>query len=220
MDFGTIKAKLLSGQYSDPLGLDSDVSLTLTNAMTYNPPVNDVHFMAKTLGKFFEMRWKSIEKKIPAAVEEILPPNSGAMIERGTAIAMPPSKKAKSTPVENIKKPENKVKQENIKRVMSDVEKQKLSADLEPLLTDLPDHIVDFLKESSFNASQASEDEIEIDLDALGDDTLFTLRKLLDEYLMDKQKNQGKDPQAVEVSSYYVLKYADFSFCYAFTMGK
>ncbi|XP_071902014.1 transcription factor GTE9-like isoform X2 [Coffea arabica] len=199
MDFGTIKAKLLSGQYSDPLGFASDVRLTLTNAMTYNPPGNDVHFMAKALSKFFEMRWKSIEKKIPAAVEEILPPNSGAMIERGTAIAMPPSKKAKSTPVENIKKPENKVKQENIKRVMSDVEKQKLSADLEPLLTDLPDHIVDFLKESSFNASQASEDEIEIDLDALGDDTLFTLRKLLDEYLMDKQKNQGKDPQAVEV---------------------
>lgn len=199
MDFGTIKNKLLSGQYSDLLGFASDVRLTLANAMTYNPPGNDVHFMAKTLSKFFEMRWKSIEKKIPAAVEENLPPNSGVIVERETAIAMPPSKKAKATPVENAMKSENKVKQENIKRVMSDVEKQKLSADLEPLLTDLPDHIVDFLKESSFSASQASEDEIEIDLDALGDDTLFTLRKLLDEYLLDKQKNQAKDAQAVEV---------------------
>ncbi|KAK8338851.1 hypothetical protein V6Z12_A09G279600 [Gossypium hirsutum] len=36
------------------------------------------------------------------------------------------------------------------------------------------------------------EEEIEIDIDALSDETLFQLRKLLDGYLLGKQKNQAK----------------------------
>ncbi|KAL3512587.1 hypothetical protein ACH5RR_025304 [Cinchona calisaya] len=200
MDLGTIKGKLLSGEYSDLVGFASDVRLTFTNAMTYNSPGNYVHFMAKTLSKFFEVRWKPIEKKIPAAAQEWFPPNSSVMIDTETVTAMPASKKSKNTPVENMVKSENTVKLENVKQVMSDMDKHKLSADLEPLLTDLPDHIVDFLKERSLNTSQeASDDEIEIDLDALDDDTLFTLRKLLDDHILDKQKNQAKDLQTVEL---------------------
>ncbi|KAK5805299.1 hypothetical protein PVK06_032952 [Gossypium arboreum] len=36
------------------------------------------------------------------------------------------------------------------------------------------------------------EEEIEIDIDALSDETLFQLRKLLDGYLLGKQKTQAK----------------------------
>ncbi|PPD88859.1 hypothetical protein GOBAR_DD14180 [Gossypium barbadense] len=35
-------------------------------------------------------------------------------------------------------------------------------------------------------------DEIEIDIDALSHETLYKLRKLLDDYLLEKQKNQAK----------------------------
>ncbi|MBA0635816.1 hypothetical protein Godav_025429, partial [Gossypium davidsonii] len=75
---------------------------------------------------------------------------------------------------------------------MTDREKHNLSTELESLLGELPENIVDFLKEQSSNDGQMGEDEIEIDIDALRHETLYKLRKLLDDYLLEKQKNQAK----------------------------
>ena len=47
---------------------------------------------------------------------------------------------------------------------------QNLGAKLQDLLTELPEYIVDFLTQFS-------------------DDTLFTLRKLVNDYMQEKQKN-------------------------------
>lgn len=63
MDLGTVKHNLFSGTYSTPSHFSSDVRLTFSNAMTYNPPGNPVYLMADTLSKFFELRWKTIENK-------------------------------------------------------------------------------------------------------------------------------------------------------------
>ncbi|CAL5327404.1 unnamed protein product [Camellia sinensis] len=186
MDLGTVKSKLLSGEYSSLLGFAADVRLTFSNAMTYNPPGNHVHFMAETLSKYFEVRWKSIEKKVPVTIDAPVLSTSSVCIETVTPKPMPPSKKKKITPVDN------KVKQESVKRVITNEEKHKLSTELEALLAELPESIIDFLKRQSYNASQIDEDEIEIDIDALSDDTLLTLRKLVDDYLLDKQKKQGR----------------------------
>ncbi|KAK9756389.1 hypothetical protein RND81_01G093700 [Saponaria officinalis] len=60
---------------------------------------------------------------------------------------------------------------------MTNEEKHKLSMELEALLADLPDRIIDFLKENSSGAGQTAEDEIEIDIDALSYDVLFKLRR-------------------------------------------
>ncbi|CAK9172556.1 unnamed protein product [Ilex paraguariensis] len=186
MDLGTVKNKLFSGEYLNPLGFAADVRLTFSNAMTYNPKGNDVHLMAETLSKYFEIRWKPIEKKLPVTMDAQVPSKSSVLMETEPINPMLPSKKKK------IISSDNTVKQEVVKRVMMDMEKHKLSTELEALLAELPESIIDFLKENSFNASQMSEDEIEIDIDALSDDTLFALRKLLDDYLLDKQKNQAK----------------------------
>ncbi|KAK9278613.1 hypothetical protein L1049_028186 [Liquidambar formosana] len=189
MDLGTVKSKITSGEYSSPLGFATDVRLTFSNAMTYNPPGNDVHFMAESLGKFFEVRWKSIEKKLPVATDAQL-----VDVETETAPCMPPSKKNKVPSIGNT------AKSEPVRRIMTDEEKLKLSAELEGLLGELPESIVDFLKQQSCNAGQTGEDEIEIDIDALSHDTLFTLRKLLDDYLLEKQKIQAKtEPCEVEL---------------------
>ncbi|KAL7191746.1 hypothetical protein ACSBR2_023764 [Camellia fascicularis] len=186
MDLGTVKSKLLSGEYSSLLGFAADVRLTFSNAMTYNPPGNHVHFMAETLSKYFEVRWKSIEKKVPVTIDAPVLSTSSVCIETETPKPMPPSKKKKITPVDN------KVKQESVKCVITNEEKHKLSTELEALLAELPESIIDFLKRQSYNASEIDEDEIEIDIDALSDDTLLTLRKLVDDYLLDKQKKQGR----------------------------
>jgi hypothetical protein len=58
------------------------------------------------------------------------------------------------------------------------------------LLGEIPVHIIDFLKAHSSNGRECGEDEIEIDIDVLSDDTLLTLRKLLDDFLQDKEKNK------------------------------
>ncbi|PPD95535.1 hypothetical protein GOBAR_DD07428 [Gossypium barbadense] len=75
---------------------------------------------------------------------------------------------------------------------MTDREKHDLSTELEFLLGELPENIVDFLKEQSSSDGQMGEDEIEIDIDTLSHETLYKLHKLLDDYLLKKQKNQAK----------------------------
>ncbi|GAV68250.1 Bromodomain domain-containing protein [Cephalotus follicularis] len=187
MDLGTVKRKITSGQYSSPMEFAADVRLTFSNAMTYNPPTNDVHIMAVTLSKIFEARWKAIEKKLPVTVDDqLVPPVSAVYAQSETTAGLIPSKKKKITPNDN------KVMPESVKRVMTAQEKQTLSAELEGLLGELPESIIDFLKEHSFSEGQTGDDEIEIDIDALSHDTLFALRNLLDGYLLQKRENQAK----------------------------
>ncbi|GFP85044.1 transcription factor gte9 [Phtheirospermum japonicum] len=183
MDLGTVQKKLLSNHYSNPMDFAADVRLTFKNAMTYNPKGHVVHDMADEMNKFFDVRWKPIEKKIPSTADESTAEKSSVIVETESAY-VPPSKKQKTVSMENH------VKREKDNRVMSDDEKQKLGVDLEELLAELPDNIITFLKESTSNSSQVSEDEIEIEIDALSDEILFKLRKLLDDYLIEKQKNQ------------------------------
>ncbi|KAI3759461.1 hypothetical protein L6452_07309 [Arctium lappa] len=185
MDLGTVRTKLTSGEYADPWGFAADVRLTFSNALTYNPRGNDVHMMAETISKFFEVRWKPIEKKLSPATEVVVPPKPAMLMETVTAVPISPIKK-KTASVDR------EIKQVPAKSVMSDVDKHKLSSELEELLADLPESIIDFLKENSSNGNQTSEDEIEIDIDTLSGDTLLRLRKLLDEYVADKQKNMVK----------------------------
>ncbi|KAF8021535.1 hypothetical protein BT93_G1856 [Corymbia citriodora subsp. variegata] len=194
MDFGTVKTKLLSGEYASPLGFAADVRLTFSNAMTYNPRGNDVHVMADTLSKFFEMRWKAVEKKLPAVNNMQAVPEYAAHSETRIGTEMPTLKKKKVMPVDPQTKPEPE------KQIMSDEDKHKLSIELEDLLGELPEGIVDFLKQQSSGAEQTNEDEIEIDIDALDHETLFKLRKLVDDYLLEKQKKQAKaEPCEMEV---------------------
>ncbi|RZC17333.1 Transcription factor GTE10 isoform B [Glycine soja] len=189
MDLGTVKKRITSGEYSNPMDFAADVRLTFENAMFYNPAGNDVHIMAETLSKFFETRWKAIEKKIPAIDSVASEPSRPTHVETEISDRVPPTKKKKITPNDTNVKPEP------VKRIMTVEEKQKLSLELETMIGELPDSISDFLREQSYNEGQINDDEIEIDIDALSDDTLFKLRKLLDDYMLEKQKSLAKAGQ-------------------------
>ncbi|XP_061373537.1 transcription factor GTE8-like [Gastrolobium bilobum] len=187
MDLGTIKNKIVAGAYTGPLEFVHDVRLTFSNAMTYNPRGNDVHLMADTLSKYFEVRWKTIDKKLPRTDVLPLPAKPDTCEDVESTRPMPPSKKRKFAllpPQPEVMLP--------AKKVMSDQEKLNLGRELESLMGEMPVHIIDFLKEHSSNGRECGEDEIEIDIDDLSDDTLFTLRKLLDDFLQEKQKNKAK----------------------------
>ncbi|KAL7232737.1 hypothetical protein ACSBR2_010696 [Camellia fascicularis] len=193
MDLGTIKSKITSSEYSSVLNFVADVRLTFSNAMTYNPPANHVHIMADTLRKFFELRWKVIEKKF-LKDSRPLQEKSGVHEEKETVKSMPSSKKRKITSMDH------KVIPDPASRIMTDEEKHNLSRELEALLGELPDNIVEFLREQSSNGRETGEDEIEIDIDDLSDDTLFKLRKLLDDYLQEKQKKHARaEPCEIEL---------------------
>ncbi|XP_022848551.1 transcription factor GTE12-like [Olea europaea var. sylvestris] len=64
MDLGTIKSKLEGNKYLDVEEFASDVRLTFSNAMLYNPPGNFVHNFAKELNDLFCSRWKLLETKM------------------------------------------------------------------------------------------------------------------------------------------------------------
>ncbi|CAN6449044.1 unnamed protein product [Victoria cruziana] len=204
MDLGTIKTTLASGRYGSPQAFAADVRLTFSNAMTYNPPGNDVHFMADTLIKFFEVRWKAIEKKVSTK-------NTQTCINRAAAEAVtsePVVSEQRNRQMERdrfsqkkrkISEVKDKVATESTKRVMTDEEKQKLSTDLENLTGDMLERVIDFLRKHSENMNQGNEDEIEIDIDSLSDDVLFTLRKLLDDYRKEKQVHAQKKAEPLYV---------------------
>ncbi|XP_050231771.1 transcription factor GTE8-like [Mercurialis annua] len=193
MDLGTIKTKLSSGSYSSPLEFAADVRLTFKNSMEYNPKGHDAHVMAATLSKFFEVRWKNIEKKLPKAETQTLAARPGPSED----LQIPETSPIKKRKLSSY---QHEAVAEPVKRVMTDTEKQALGSELESLLGDLPVHIIDFLKDNSSNGGDTGEDEIEIDIDDLSDDTLFTLRKLLDDYVLEKQKNQARaEPSEMEL---------------------
>ncbi|XP_004231798.1 transcription factor GTE8 [Solanum lycopersicum] len=189
MDLGTINKRLTSGAYSTPREFLADVRLMFSNALTYNPPGNIVNVMADEMSKFFELRWKTIEKKLPTNHAELVEEKSGLHEENGSA-----SKKRRVSPTQHVVVPEPP------KSKMTDEEKHKLSGELEASLGDLPDNILEFLKELSSNGTATEEDDIEIDIDILSDDTLFTLRALLDKFLLEKQKGNARaEPCEIEL---------------------
>lgn len=190
MDLGTIKEKLGSGNYSSPLQFAGDVRLTFSNAMTYNPPGNDVHIMADILSKFFELRWKPIEKKLPVNGSQQPPVDDVIDLVK----PMPPSKKRKVT--SSI---QQNLVPEPVKSVMTNDEKHNLSRELETHLGDLPDNIIEFLRKHGSNGSEAGEDEIEIDIDDLNDAALFELRKMLDDHARVKQNHEKAEPCVIEL---------------------
>ncbi|RWW46615.1 hypothetical protein BHE74_00047441 [Ensete ventricosum] len=188
MDLGTIKTRIGLGSYSSPWDFASDVRLTLTNAKTYNPPGNDVHIMADTMSKFFETRWKPIEKKLVAA-------DAAANKEAETPKPVLRPNKRKTPPYNN-----NIILPEDVRPKMTIEEKQSLSRRLASL-GDMPEHMVNFLRRNNA-VSQTSEDEIELDLDAMGDDLLFELRKLLEEYCLEEQLRVQAKAETYEVEKF------------------
>ncbi|KAI3830678.1 hypothetical protein MKX03_005424, partial [Papaver bracteatum] len=175
MDLGTVKSKIANGEYSSPLGFRDDVRLTFSNAMTYNLPGNEVHTMACELSNFFEVRWKGIEKQLPA--NGSVPLQLNAARDTVASKSIPPSKRMQ------ISSPGHE-------RTMTKMEKDKLYEDLLESITDLPSYLIEFLRnQSTSQIADDTDEELEIDLENMTDDTLFTLRKLVDDCMQRKAIN-------------------------------
>lgn len=66
MDLGTVKTNLEKGVYGSPVDFASDVRLTFTNALAYNPKGQDVYKMAEKLLSQFDVWFGPILKRFEA----------------------------------------------------------------------------------------------------------------------------------------------------------
>ncbi|CAI0430859.1 unnamed protein product [Linum tenue] len=71
MDLGTVKSNLDDGVYKAPFDFASDVRLTFSNAMTYNPIGHEVHGFAKQLLKFFDDMFEPSYKRFEAEQRKV-----------------------------------------------------------------------------------------------------------------------------------------------------
>ncbi|XP_078180589.1 transcription factor GTE12-like [Carex rostrata] len=99
MDLGTVKENLLKRKYTRTVQFSEDVMLTFSNAMLYNPPKNEVHFMAKKLSNLFDARWRLLEDKW---AKETFNSNVGRVDDKSRLAEVGPPKKKPSKDIRTL----------------------------------------------------------------------------------------------------------------------
>eukprot|EP00249_Psilotum_nudum_P022575 c28571_g2_i1 orf=264-2219(+) len=212
MDLGTIKEKLSRKDYFSPAEFANDVRLTFSNAMTYNPPGNDVHIMAASLLKLFEEKWKVIENKCEQEriknegglgilenqpeSSQVQPPHPSYLSQtyyRGEDSVQSQARPEGSSGKKKVARAKPKPKPKSLlpKREMTFAEKKRLSGNLQLLPGDKLEYIVELMKERNPNLSQ-KDDEIEVDIDTFDNDTLWELHRYVTNCMKSMSKNKKK----------------------------
>ncbi|XP_010485918.1 PREDICTED: transcription factor GTE4 [Camelina sativa] len=224
MDLGTIKSALTKNMYKSPREFADDVRLTFHNAMTYNPPGQDVHVMAETLLQIFEERWAVIEADYNREMRFVtgyemnlpthtmrsrlgptMPPppiNVRNTIDRAdwsnrqptTTPGRTPTSATPSGRTPALKKP--KANEPN-KRDMTYEEKQKLSGHLQNLPPDKLDAIVQIVNKRN-TAVKLRDEEIEVDIDSVDPETLWELDRFVTNYKKGLSKKKRKAELAIQ----------------------
>ncbi|XP_054789762.1 transcription factor GTE4-like [Prosopis cineraria] len=218
MDLGTVKTRLTKNWYKSPKEFAEDVRLTFRNAMTYNPPGQDVHVMAEQLSKIFEDRWAIIESDynremrygldygstlsapspLSRRASTILPPplDMRRILDRSESMTQPP-KSMSITPSSRTPAPKKPKAKDPYKRDMTYEEKQKLSTNLQSLPTEKLDAIVQIIKKRNSALSQ-HDDEIEVDIDSVDAETLWELDRFVTNFKKSLSKNKRKAELAIQ----------------------
>ncbi|XP_050379394.1 transcription factor GTE4 [Argentina anserina] len=215
MDLGTIKSKLVKNWYKSPKEFAEDVRLTFDNAMTYNPPGQDVHVMAEQLSKIFEERWAIIEsdynrerrfgydygtalltQPIPRKAPPPPPLDMRRVLDRSESMTHLGDSRPKSmTITPRTPAPKKPKAKDPHKRDMTYEEKQKLSTSLQGLPADKLDTIVRIIRKRNSAVFQ-HDDEIEVDIDSVDAETLWEL----DRYVTNHKKSLSKHKRKAELA--------------------
>ncbi|KAF3793375.1 Transcription factor [Nymphaea thermarum] len=171
MDLGTVKSKLESKLYLVVQDFASDVRLTFSNAMQYNPPGNDVHLMAKSLNGIFNKKWTTLEEKWRKESQE---GTQNRNVKQARKLVEKPRKTARKEPIYYL--------EPSFKKPMTSADKLKLQKDLTAISrSKLPPELLSFLQK--FGSLGPNGDEIVVDIDAFDNDTAWELQKIVKSYL-------------------------------------
>jgi len=218
MDLGTVKTRLIKNWYKSPKEFAEDVRLTFRNAMTYNPPGQDVHIMADQLSKIFEDRWAIIESDYNREMRYALDYRTGLpapspLSRKAPALPPPPldmrrildrsesmtqlPKSMSITPSSRTPAPKKPKAKDPHKRDMTYEEKQRLSTNLQSLPSEKLDAIVQIIKKRNSALCQ-HDDEIEVDIDSVDAETLWELDRFVTNYKKSLSKNKRKAELAIQ----------------------
>ena len=202
MDLGTVKSRLEKSQYSHPLDAVSDVRLTFSNAMLYNPPGNDVNFMAKTMLELFEKGYLKVDvrlrhEELKVQQEERDLENEDDFFEDGVDLA---DRRAVESHIGGRRLSGGRQgsfyqrpgRDEKEKRDMTLEEKRKLGMNLGKLPGDKLGTVVQIISKHSAPDVNQSGDEIELDIDALNSETLWELERFVSNTMKSKHKGKKK----------------------------
>lgn len=210
MDLGTVKKKLESGHYPDPIGFAEDVRLTFFNAMSYNPQGHDVYIMASTLAAAFEKLWKGIAGKLQQhrgdaggevvqEEERLLSDNPGLPNDR-VEKTRPTLPRKREMPVARTvvqSKPESV---DIVKRPMTFEEKEKLSKQMESLPEDKLIHVIQIMRKRHPEIGEDNE-EVEVDIESIDNETLWELERFISNYVKSKEKKSKMIPRRNQEAS-------------------
>ncbi|KAJ7559222.1 hypothetical protein O6H91_04G074700 [Diphasiastrum complanatum] len=215
MDLGTVKKKFESGQYQSPMEFAEDVRLTFSNAMKYNPKENDVHAMADILRKIFEERWKSIKEKLEEESLKMRVEDETHSERQGKGQQLQDLQRHLRSIEDQINSFTNNSNSKHMaparsvapstqrkvpKREMTFAQKSQLSVNLERLPGDKTQEIIQIIKRRNPSLSQSqigdASLEIEVDIDAVDNDTLWELHKYVTNCMKNVKKTRKRPTEA------------------------
>ncbi|CAK9861213.1 unnamed protein product [Sphagnum jensenii] len=217
MDLGTVKKKLESGYYTSPTGMADDVRLTFSNAMTYNPPGNDVYVMASTLGSTFEKLWKDIARKL--VVEQQVGDSAGMVVHKDGRLNLEQQglqdddagrkvqsnlPRSRQAPVGRAVMQAKPKPTDVVKRPMTFEEKEKLSKQMESLPEEKLVRVIEIMRKRHPEIGEDN-DEVEVDIESIDNETLWELERFISNYMKSKGKKakvaSGKTLQTSQVDN-------------------
>eukprot|EP00897_Mesotaenium_endlicherianum_P001996 jgi/Mesen1/1824/ME000141S00984 len=207
MDLATINSKLKTGKYKHPEEVAEDVRLMYNNAILYNGKVHEVGVLAQQHLQVFEENWRRISEKLledeiktkeeDEELEQLKGSASVQALQQQIAdlreqVENKGGKQGKGPPARPsgslIAKPKPQDRQ---KRDMTLAEKRKLSVNLGKLPGDKLGRVVQIISEKNPSLNQ-TEDEIELDIDSLDNDSLWELDRYVANCMKSKNKNKRR----------------------------
>ncbi|XP_020106609.1 transcription factor GTE6-like isoform X1 [Ananas comosus] len=213
MDFHTIQNQMEAKddyRYKNVREIYADVRLIFTNAMTYNDEKNDIHQMAKTLLEKFEEKWLQL---LPKVVEEVTcwPTcfTIGALCgqetrqkeeEAQTIFNMQSAQEAAivrlardtHTELNELNSLLEDLRKSVVQkcRKMSTEEKRKLGVGLSNLSPEDLNKALEIIAQDNPNF-QSTAEEVDLDMDAQSESTLWRLKFFVKEALEQQAKNSA-----------------------------
>ncbi|KAI3738905.1 hypothetical protein L2E82_29165 [Cichorium intybus] len=199
MDFSTIKNKMEAKDgtgYNNVREICADVRLIFKNAMKYNDERNDVHVMAKTLLAKFEEKWLQLLPKVDEEEERRRKEEAEAQLDMQLAQEVSHAKMARdlSAELDVVDKHLKDLREVVLKncRKMSTEEKKALMTVLTQLSPEDLNKALLIVAQNNPNF-QATGQEVDLDIDAQSESTLWKLKF----FVKDLLQGQGKSPTSI-----------------------
>lgn len=202
MDFSTIKNQMEAKDgtgYKHVREIYSDVRLVFRNAMKYNDEKSEVHRMAKSLLEKFEEKWLEFLPKVTEEEEKREQEEAEAEISMQLVQEAAHAKLARDLNIElyDIDVHIEELREMVVKkcRHISTMEKRKLGVALSKLSPEDLNKALEIVAQSNLNF-QANADEVELDIDAQSESTLWRLKFFVKDVLNSQAKSSCKGDKA------------------------